>query len=820
MRNPNSELMFKGVVYNEMKGIFSDIVQLMRRHIYSNLMPDYIYKYVAGGDPLDIPKLNYEDVIAFHRNYYHPSNARIFSYGSFDIMPTLSFINKEYLLNCNFKDSTHSRIPPCKRWLQPRRAHVSCRPNNNRGPSNKQHQISIALLLCDRTDVQEVFELNVLSKLLTQGPNSSLYKNLIASNFSGGYNKNTGLGAECRDTYFVVGLQDIKSEDFNMFTETFDQTIQDIIRDGFDPENIENTLHRLELFHKKPRPNFGNTFLFQSTPLWNHEGDIIANLQISEMIAKLKCRIHENKNYLQQKIVKYFADNTHKLTITMSPDESYENTLKLTEKILLLDKISKYNNDKLETLYQESIKLEALQKNIENIDILPCLSLVDVKEPLDIPQVEELTIEKVPTQICKLHNSDITYLKCIFNMSGLTEDELMLAPLFCYIINEMGTNNHDFRQFDKLLHSKTAGFAFETKVAESINDSQSYYLGLMMSTYALNKYVFDMFSICEELLLNFKLDDTDRLRMLIDNYISEISVGIAHSGDLYAMRSSSALVTNAAQLKSFFSGMDRIDFMKEYVQENTTLDIRDRLKNIGSKVFSSTNMRSAINSSPSFLSDGLENYSSFIKNLPTHDTVNTNNTLNLLKPGKQHYAMNTSLYYCAKTFFAVPFMHEDHPVLRVLAKILSANYLLPIVREQNGAYGSGARIGFDGLFNFYSYRDPHSAKTLRVFDKTYDWLKSERHKLDEQKLLEAKLGVLQLVDWPEAPGDIGINNLVLRYSQEMYLTYRSRVLAVTIDDLQIIIDKYFKEQPKHYGKFILGPQIKAKMISKEQQNPI
>lgn len=803
-----------------MKGIFSENFQLLRRHIYANLMPDHIYKYVAGGDPLEIPRLNYEDVIAFHRNYYHPSNARIFSYGSFDIMETLSFINKEYLQSYNFKDSSHSRIPPTKRWFQPRRAHISCRPNNNRGPPNKQHQISIALLLCDRTDVQEVFELNVLSKLLTQGPNSSLYKNLIASNFSGGYNKNTGFGSECRDTYFVVGLQDIKSEDFDMFTEIFEQTLQEIIRDGFDTENIENTLHGLELFHKKSRPNFGNTFLFQSTPLWNHEGDIIANLQISEMIAKLRSRIHENKDYLQQKIVKYFADNTHKLTITMSPDASYENTLKLTEKILLLDKISSYNNEKLETLYHESIKLEELQKNIENTDILPCLSLVDVKEPLDIPQVEEITVQKVPTQICKLHNSDITYLKCIFNISGLTEDELMLAPLFCYIINEMGTKNHDFRQLDKLVRSKTAGFTFETKVVENISDSQSYYLGLMMTTYALNKYVSDMFAICEELLLNLKLDDTDRLKMLIENYISKISVGIATSGDLYAMRSSSALVTNAAKLKSLFSGLDHIDLMKEYVKQNSTLEIRDRLNNIGSKVFSNTNMRSAINSSPSFLSNGLDNYSSFLKNLPTHDIANTENNLSLLNPGTQHYAINTTLYYCAKTFFAVPYMHEDHPVLRVLAKFLSANYLLPIVREQNGAYGSGARIGFDGLFNFYSYRDPHSANTLRVFDKTYDWLKAERHKLDEQKLLEAKLGVLQLVDWPEAPGDFGINNFVLRYSQEMYLTYRSRVLAVTIDDLQLIIDKYFKEEPKHYGKFILGPQSESKMISKEQQNPV
>ncbi|KAH8413806.1 hypothetical protein KR222_008721 [Zaprionus bogoriensis] len=805
--NRNSNLAIKGVVYNEMKGTFSENFQMFRRRMVHNLMPDNIYNYDAGGNPLEIPKLKYADVVAFHCKYYHPSNARIFCYGSFDIMKTLSFIDMEYMANSDYIDNSHSRIKSQERWSQPRKAHFSCRLENMGAPAERQNQIGIGLLMCPRVDVQEVFELNILSKLLTEGPNSAFYKNLIEPNFSGGFNKNTGYCMLCKDTYLTVGLQDLRVEDFNKFIELFDHTVDKAVKEGFEPQYIESILHNIELSYRNPRPNFGSTLLFYSIALWNHEGDIVSNLQISEMIAKLKFKLQINKDYFQQKIVKYFKDNSHKLTLTMSPDEFYDDKLKLAETKLLQQKIKDLDENKLEKIYQDSIKLTESQKSMKDIDVLPCLSLDDVREPCNWPQVNEVVIQNVLTQICEAYTNETTCLKLIFNISKLSKSEVLLAPLFCYVINAMGTKNHGFREFDQLVQSKTGGFSFQTKLVENVNDAKSYYVGLMMTTHCLDRNLVDMFALCEELLLNFQLDDTIRLKTIIENYVSSITVGIASSGHLYAMQGSAALVTNAAKLKSLLSGVDHIDFIKKYVQENSTEEIRDRLKSFGLKVFSKSSVRGAINCSSAYLSTTLEHYNRFLKNLPSREAGCSKKPLYLLEPGTRHHVLTIPVNFCAKTFFAVPYMHTDHPMLRILAKFVSAKYLLPLVREQNGAYAAGAKIGFDGLFHFYSYRDPHSTNTLTIFDKTSEWLQAESDKLDEQKLLEAKLGVLQLVDWPLSTGDIGIDNFVLRCSHEMYLAYRSRVLSVTIEDLKNIIDKYFKVQPKYFGKFILGPKV-------------
>ena len=38
-----------------------------------------------GGDPKHIPDLTYTELKAFHDKFYHPSNAKILTYGDMDI---------------------------------------------------------------------------------------------------------------------------------------------------------------------------------------------------------------------------------------------------------------------------------------------------------------------------------------------------------------------------------------------------------------------------------------------------------------------------------------------------------------------------------------------------------------------------------------------------------------------------------------------------------------------------------------------------------------------------------------------------------------
>ena len=71
------DIIYNGVVYNEMKGALSSPLSQVVRKIEETLYPDNAYAFESGGDPKFIPELTYEQFINTHKTLYHPSNSYI-----------------------------------------------------------------------------------------------------------------------------------------------------------------------------------------------------------------------------------------------------------------------------------------------------------------------------------------------------------------------------------------------------------------------------------------------------------------------------------------------------------------------------------------------------------------------------------------------------------------------------------------------------------------------------------------------------------------------------------------------------------------------
>ena len=63
--NPDSELVFKGVVFNEMKGAMSSVTSTLWQTLCHHLFPSNTYHYNSGGEPENIPYLSYEQLQQF-----------------------------------------------------------------------------------------------------------------------------------------------------------------------------------------------------------------------------------------------------------------------------------------------------------------------------------------------------------------------------------------------------------------------------------------------------------------------------------------------------------------------------------------------------------------------------------------------------------------------------------------------------------------------------------------------------------------------------------------------------------------------------------
>ncbi len=102
----NGQPLYKGVVFNEMKGAMSDVDELIEQKTLDVLFPDNCYGYCSGGDPKNIPDLTYEQFLRMYHRYYHPSNARIYLDGAVPLDRVLTLIDS-YLSRFDRLDEAH-----------------------------------------------------------------------------------------------------------------------------------------------------------------------------------------------------------------------------------------------------------------------------------------------------------------------------------------------------------------------------------------------------------------------------------------------------------------------------------------------------------------------------------------------------------------------------------------------------------------------------------------------------------------------------------------------------------------------------------------
>lgn len=804
----NSPIIFKGVVFNEMKGVFNDNQAILAERMLNSILPSHTYSVISGGDPLVIPSLRYNDLLNFHQKYYHASNSRFYSYGNFPLEDHLKFINDRYLFLSDRIDASMSAVPPEKRWNEAKKEHIACRPDPLLADPSRHGTIAIAYLCNDITDIQTTFEMYVLSQLLLKGPNSAFYKSLIESNVSTGFGPVTGFDSQCRDTMFVVSLQGVKPEDFDKVQSIFNDTVDKVIKEGFEKNHVEAVLHNIEIQVKHQTSNFGLNLLFNLTSLWNHNGDLIQALRINDAVKELTLQMKENPEYLQNLVEIYLKNNKHKLTLTMSPDEKYEQNKAAAEQELLKAKLEELAEEEKEQLYVNGKILLAEQQKKEDVGVLPTLKIEDLKPDVERYETSNLQISGVPLQLSIQPTNGISYYRGILNTRALPGELKKLLPLFNYVVAKMGTRNHDYRIFDQMVQLKTGGLNFMNHVAEHKKGELKYEEGVLVESYCLDRNSADMWRLWTELFNDVQLTDLQRFEMLVKMNAANLINGISHAGHMYAMSSAASLVSPIARAKESLSGLRYVSRMKGIAQIRDLAPLMRSMQEIASHVLNKQHLRSVINLSQEHKDDVLEGIRAFydsLKGHPTNPFVITEDQNAETYESANHHVLPYTVNYCSKAILTVPYTHSDYAVLRVLSKLISSLYLHPEIREKGGAYGGGAKLTSEGIFSFYSYRDPNSTRTFDLFDQAYDFLL--KHPLPQSDLDEAKLGIFQQVDAPISPSNRGITKFTHGITDDDLQRQREQLKAVTKEQILRVAERYLKpgQNDVRVGRSLIGP---------------
>uniref|UniRef100_A0A7N6AQB6 Pitrilysin metalloproteinase 1 n=1 Tax=Anabas testudineus TaxID=64144 RepID=A0A7N6AQB6_ANATE len=743
--DPNSPLVFKGVVFNEMKGAFSDNERLYAQHLQNKLYPDHTYSVVSGGEPLVIPDLTWEQLKQFHATHYHPSNARFFTYGDLPLEQHLKQIEEEALSKFECIDP-NTEVPSQPHWTSPREDHVTCSPDALAPDPTRQNTLCVSYLLGDN---------------------------------------------------------------------------------GFEEERIEALLHKIEIQMKHQSTNFGLSLASYIASSWNHDGDPVELLQISDSVAKFRQTLKENPHFLQEKVKHYFKENTHRLTLSMSPDEAYLEKQANAEEEKLQKKIQALSDRDREEIYKKGLELLAAQSKTQDASCLPALKVSDIEPTIPITPVQISTAGGVPVQYCEQPTNGMVYFRAMCSLNSLPEDLRLYVPLFCSVITKMGCGALDYRQQAQQMELRTGGMSVSTQVIPDSTELDVYEQGVLLFSLCLDRNLPHMFKLWSDIFNSPHFDDEERLRVLVMMSAQELANGISYSGHTYAMTRAGRHLTPAGDLQETFGGMEQVKFMKRVAEMSDFSQVIRALPRIKKHILNPENMRFAINATPQKMSDTAAQLESFMKDVaenrkerkPVRPNITEKPPLPVYLNWFTFFVQELNFQPCQmKTFFqmpfpvnfvsksirTVPFTHEDYASLCILARMMTAKFLHGEIREKGGAYGGGARMGAGGLFSFYSYRDPNSVQTLSAFFRGIDWAKSGQ--FTQQDIDEAKLSVFSAVDSPVAPADKGMGRFLSGVTDEMKQSYRQRLFTVSHKNLVDVAERYFNVGQLTYGVAILGPE--------------
>ncbi|XP_003221996.2 presequence protease, mitochondrial [Anolis carolinensis] len=833
-KDPQTPLTFKGVVFNEMKGAFTDNERVFSQHLQNKLLPDHTYAVVSGGYPLNIPDLSWKQLKEFHATHYHPSNARFFTYGNFPLEHHLKQIHEEALSKFQ-KIESNTAVPPQQPWEKPREHHVICGMDSFATDSKKQTMVSVSYLLSDITDTFETFTLNLLSSLLVGGPNSPFYKALIEAGLGTDFSPDVGFNGSTREAYFSVGLQGVSEEDIDTVKEIIARTVDEVIEDGFEDERIEALLHKIEIQMKHQSTSFGLALTSYIASCWNHEGDPVDLLKIAEKVSQFRQHFKEDPKFLQKKVKQYFKDNPHRLTLSMSPDMSFYEKQRAMEEAKLKEKVEALSEAEKKQTYEKGLELLELQSQQEDTSCLPALKVSDIEPRIPFTELEVARTDDVPVQYCAQPTNGMVYFRAVSSLNTLPEELRPYVPLFCNVITKMGCGALSYREQAQEIDLKTGGLSVGPHITADDSSLDIYEQGLLFSSLCLDRNLPDMMHLWSEIFNHPHFEDEEHFKVLVKMTAQELSNGIPDSGHIYASIRASRTLTPAGELNEMFSGMEQVKLMKRIAEMSDIKPVLRKLPRIKKYLLNSDNMRCSVNATPQQMPNAAKAIEKFIKGIvrskkerkPIRPHViekpsdpkatgsevlgSTQITRKLITDPtfqpcqmKTHFLLPFPVNYVGACVRTVPFTSPDYASLRILARLMTAKFLHTEIREKGGAYGGGAQLAHNGIFSFYSYRDPNSMHTLSTFEKAAEWAKMG--KFSQQDIDEAKLAVFAAVDAPVAPSDKGMNNFLHGISDEMKQRHREHLFAVNKDNLIDAANKYLVAGKSTRGLAMLGPE--------------
>lgn len=790
IENKEEPITVNGVVYNEMRGVFSSADDILERKVMEILFPDNAYFYESGGDPQIIPDLTYEDFIDFHKKYYHPSNCYIYLYGNADMEERLSYIDSEYLSKFDAID-IDSAIVKQKPFDKPVTKYVSYSITADESLEDKTH-LSYTSVIGDSLDptLYVAFQIIEYALLLAPGAvlNQALLDTGIAGDIQGSYECST------LQPYFSIIAKNSNKDSLDTFLETIQSVLAKVVKEGFDKQALRAAINFYEFRYREADYSYypkGLMYCLQSFDSWLYdENEPFMHIKQNDTYAFLKSQV--DTDYFEKLIEKYLLGNPHTAIIIVEPKQGL--TAELDAK--LADKLAKYketlSDKEIEKLIEDTKALHKYQEEPstqEELDSIPMLSRSDMTREAKPFVYKENLVGDVKYITEDVFTNGIGYLNLVFKITGFPLELIPYLSLAKGILGLVDTEKYKYADLFNLININSGGITFAMPGYNNVS-SDSYDLYFEVRGKALLDKIPFLFEMTEEVLFHSDFSDKKRIKDLITMSKTRMQESMPASGHVTSAFRALSYCSVSGLISEMISGIDYYRFIDELESDfdNRYEELISKIKQALNMAFCRDNLIVSFTSEEKYKDICNSEIEKFAKILPK---MTWENKPFAVTPVRKNEGFKTSskVQYVAMAGNYSQKGLKYTGALRLLKVMLSYDYLWNNIRVKGGAYGCMNTFKKSGGSFFVSYRDPNLDKTIEVYKNAAEYVRN--FEAGDKELTKYIIGTFSDIDTPLTPSATGSRSFVaylIGDTNENEQRERDEILDITPDIFKSLAD--------------------------------
>ena len=730
-----------GVVYNEMQGALASPDAQLQNALGRALFPDTAYGFVSGGDPASIPALTYEKYRRVYRRHYSADNCCITLYGNLNMGDALEFLDKEYLSKMP-KGTSRPRLT-----VQDRQKGVRVKlPYYTEKPEPHEVQCALAWYTGAFADRERQWGVEILLDALLGTNQSPLKAALLAEKL--GADIDLGFDDSTLQPTLELVLRGATEESAEKFAAAVRRAVKELAEEGIPKELLLASLNAME-FASLERPGSipdGVLDAICASTGWLHTGDPALLLHTDKLFVSLREKL--STDWFDRLLAELFG--AEPVQIIQTP-----------------------------TLPKKDEEEAAPARTDGKLVVAHPLTVGDLGSGAKSAAGEE---EMLAGATLLTHPSaGSTYLNFYYDLGECTPEEVQYLDLLTDILDELDTPEHTARELQTQratwLGNSTAALSFWTGRQAGSPCHAKLSLSLSLLERNLDKAIALGSEYLYKTCLTGPKAEEAFARVLSQQKLN-MEQQFIQQGNSYAAIRAGAHFTVENALAERVSGVTAYHFLCGLLEQGDWAAMGQKLEAVREKVLDHAALTVSLHGSEE-AADKLRTLlpgSAFAaQGRPAAKPY----TEVLTAPVNEAFIIEGGVNY---DLLVWPMARQADR--KVLARVMSYEYLWHHIREVGGAYGTGM-LTADGVEYLYTYRDPHLTESYDTFAKGPAELAAREY--TEKDLNEFIVGTVAKLDTPRKPR-AEAKELDRRYfcgiTAEMMAADRKALCAVDADTLK------------------------------------